>query len=522
MTDSTHRPNPVLGFYQPRPLRLVVTEDGSGADINCYRTDARGNDRLLFGGTVTRGTRLADGWSGFGLQTVRTDSNSCTSVGVAHEFSIADPSSGAYQWVDRFERLQRRAARPLTDGNVTGTSLAQGWFGDEQGLDTAQVYSRSTLYYDGLVGEEAVFGLDIGGVSTEWPGFHLRQHPPRTREQHFSVDITRENQQTSIRCEMGLLLRFTAQAFPSGLIDTRGRFPASPTVRAGYYKEGYAVYVVHDTSATPVWQLEVRHFRGTTNQQYQGTLLATADLTALGLSVGTSFNLDAEIRNFDGNSYGVGTFVSIAVEINSTAITPVAEDLNGIIEIDDELIDFRSAATQDAGGVGLYMIPDSLGLAALVAADNFTEEALTVPPLTDPSEQLSVSIPAEADGKSGALPGTLDARINEDRDGAARAFDTESGLRSTAAFQPASRRSWRVQATFEEADWAALIALFEANGTQTPFDWTHPYTSEALVVFFDQEEIEFRDERLLNGSVVYSTSLTLVEAFSSTVFNSEL
>lgn len=515
--DPVHAAGNAFDFFRPTRLRMTVDTSGATALVNCYRTTNAGPEVRLFGTQFNLSLPLAAGRCGFGAQTRRTSSSGCDNVGVASVFAIRSTDETTRYFVDRFERLQPRAAAARSDGTTTGHSLASRWSGDGKSR-VSSLFEGSRYLVRGATANQVETGA-TQGTSIDWPGFYLRQDPPATREQHVATNIIRLNVDTGTRSESGLLVRLTPQAFLSGEIDMRARFTAGSNFYAGYYKEGYAVFVVHDSGSSPVWELQIRHYRGTTNSNYRGDLIATADLTSAGLAIGVAFELDVEIRNFDGDVFGQGSFVAIIAKVNTLTITPVAESINGIVETDDFLVDTRSAATSNIGGVGLFFNPNARGSADMCAFLDFTEKALTDPPRIDPDEQATVAVSAETAGVTGTLATSLEVQIGESSRSTPITHRFESGKVQTIRMQPQSRKLYDVAAVMENAEWQALTALLEANGNHTPFNWTHPYTDEALVVMFVNDRLDLNEAHTEDGRTVYSVAFQIERLFAQSTFN---
>lgn len=526
--DAQHASGNAFDFFPPRELRLTVEDAGGGQQrVRAYRKVFGAREVQLFDGSAFLRTALADGRCGFGIQSRRTSSGGCDSTGACNSFTIRDYAKTGVVFSDSFARTQRIAARGLTDGTTEGRSLAQAWAGDLQtqsGLGTGRWFAGQLLRDTGTAGR-AVTGNDVGSPQlTEWPGYMIRQDSSRERAQRLQVTAVRLNQDTNTRTETGVLMRFNVLRTSGGLgmVELRGRNP-STTKRFGYYRTGYAIYIVHDTSATPAWQLEIRHHNGSTSISYEGDVIATADLTSLGLSIGVSFVFDIEIRNFDGTAIGQGGFVSILTKVNATTITPTpAAEYSGVAVVDSYLVDTRSEATTEAGGWGLYHCPDAIGAGDLVGFLDFASLTLTDPPTISPEEQASVTINAETYGATGTLTLTPEATIRESIVTAPTVHRMESGKTQVIARQPRGRRRWECSAVMERADWEALDTLWGSNGAHTPFNWTHPYTGASYVVLFGDDSLTFDEQFVAGGAAVYSVSFTLDEVFAQSTYNPEL
>ena len=520
-TDPLHLAGSAADYFDPTRLRLRVDTSGGTALINCYRTTNAGQEVALFGGGLVRGTPLADGRCGFGCQTRRTTAGGHESVGIVNEFTIRSDDEATLHFNDRFSRSQPRLGRDLTDGTA-GFSLASAWAGDGKTWFSNLTDCAELIQRGGTAGQMEV-GKNNTATTADYPGFHLWQNPPPQRSQRFAATIRRLNVDATTRSETGLLMRFSLIPTPGGSVSLFGRYPASYSAAglfAGSNKTGYSVYVVHDTSATPVWQLEVKHFYGDTIGGYVGDLLATADLTGFGLLVGTSYVLDVEIRNTDGTSFGQGDFVAIKVLLDSSPVTPVVESLAGIATLDNILFDTRSAAQNESGGVGVYFNPDAMATANMCAFLDFSAQTLTDPPRTEPDEQATISIAAETAAVSGTLATQLSATVSESVITEPVVHRFESGSVQPIRTQATNRVRYSVSATMEKPAWTSLLALYGVNGAHTPLNWTHPYTGTAHIVLFVEDSLTFEAKHIaLTGGTVYETSFSLDLVFDQSTFN---
>jgi len=520
-TDEIHAQGNAFDFFRPGALRLNVQEVGVQRRVRAYRTDLTGVERQLFGTGFFTLSGLADGRCGFGLQTRRITSEGCDCVGVCNLFTIRDSGNTELIFADTFERSQPRLGRDVSSGVLTGHSIGTAWAGDGETGSSNVIrcqLRRDTATADRVVAGEQNTGSNSG---TGRPGFHIHQIPPSGTEQRYQATLVRLNQDLSTRTRMGILSRLTIrEQGTTGIFDCSGTRPSSSQIN-GRNKTGYAVSVLYDASASPVWSLEIRHFEPATSIAYEGQVLATADLTTAGLSIGTAFTLDVETRNFDGDQFGQGTFVALIVKVDSVQITPTPENLAGIQEQDGYLVDTRSAATGTRGASGIFLTVDAQSTGGpLVAAGAFQALTLTDPPVIRPDEQASVPVSAEADTASGSLTIPLDATVRETVKAGYWRHTFEGGKEQTIANQAIGRRVWQVSAVMERDQWEALTALLSANGGHTPFSWTHPYTGEAHTVLFGDDTMSFAE----NGEADYgyNASFELVEVFSAQTYNPEL
>lgn len=527
-TDPIHAAGTAADFFPPRPLRLVVAGNGgSGVNIDCFRTTAAGNETRLFGATISRGTALDPGRCGFGVQSRFTQSSGGQPVGLAEVFKIASDDGSTRYWVDEFRRLQPAAGRDVTDGSRAGRSLASAWIGDGESLERpSSNISFQRVVRRGLTGGSPLDRVELGnssnGDATAWTGYHLSQHPASEPTQRVKCTMERLNVATTTRCEMGVAIRFQCIAFPTGLIDCRGRFRVPPFKRADYWKHGYSISVVHDTAATPVWSLEVRHFDGFLSENQEAPIIATASLTSLGLAVGTPFDIDVEVSNFDGDRFGQGDFVAISIKVDATVVTPSPNPLlPGVVELDDLLIDTRSVATGEAGGVGFVVIPDALESDDIVAVESF--ERATPSAVFDGGieDQATVAASAENASKSGTLNVGLVGDVQEDDVHEPIVHRMESGKIQPITRHARARKVYSVAGTLTDSEWAQVESLFDANGSVTPFDWTHPFTGETLEVAFVEDSLESRIRHTDPQGSVYQVAWSMERVFGTASFNEE-
>ncbi|MCH9837072.1 phage tail protein [bacterium] len=518
VTDAVHAQGNAFDFFRPAALRINVQEFGAQRRVRAYRTDLNGVEQQLFGSGFFTVSGLADGRCGFGLQTARIGSSGSQTVGVNSLFTIRDDANTSLLFADTFERTQRNLSLQRTQGALLGASAMNGWVGDQMtvagGLSSVEQLRRDTVTANRV---ESGADNSISGAAGS-PGFHLRQSPPLSVEQRNVVTGTRLNAELSIPTRIGVLSRVSLQ--PVGFGGPQAGASRGTQINGGY-RTGYVASVLYDAGATNLWSLEIRHFDGTADINYQGDVLATADLTAFGLLVGTAFTVDLETRNFDGNQLGQGTFVSLRTKVNGGLVTPVAANLAGIAEQGDNLIDLRSVSTGNRGGVGFFLYHETAGTAGeLFAVSSFAAATLTDPPVARPDEQVSVSVQPEAAGAVGTLAIPIDARVEERLSPSSWRHTFESGKEQTIANQALSRRTWRVGAIMHTSEWEALQALLASNGAHTPFNWTHPYTGAAHVVLFGSDEITFSE----NGAdeYGYNASFELIEVFTQQTYNPEL
>lgn len=158
----------------------------------------------------------------------------------------------------------------------------------------------------------------------------------------------------------------------------------------------------------------------------------------------------------------------------------------------------------------------------MVAFLDFTEKVLTDPPRIAPEEQASVAISAETAGVSGTLAASLDTRVSEASRSVPIFHRFESGKVQPIRMQAQSRKLYSVSATMENTEWTALSELIESNGNHTPFNWTHPYTDEALVVLFVEDSLDFEQRHVEDGRTVYIVSFQLERLFAQATFNPQV
>lgn len=507
-------------YAPPRPLSLLTQKSGTTITLTATRTNLSGARVTLFGGAQVQSGALSYGGAGFVVQSAKS-TTPATLAGLIERFFVGD-DSGTTLLDDEFLRTNRFAARSLSDALVTGRSLASAWIGDDEtytdadnpgGTLRSQVEIQSS--------SESAYVAEDPSDGTTFSGFHLWQNPVIDPNQRYSAKLKRRNVDTTTTVEFGLALRFTVVPFPTGILEARGRIPVgAENVRTGTYKIGYTATVKYESG--PTWTLELRHYGAvlTGGTTYQAPVIATADLTSFSLAVGASFTLEVGATSFDGDNFGVGSFVAIDAEIDGTPITNwVAGGAAGVGLVDDYVVDTRSIATAVGPGVGLVVIPDDLGSGALVEFDTFQAATGNGGSNVPPNDQASIAVDSEVTSKSGSLTTPLSALVTETS--ATRPIEHvfESGLRQRIISQPADRESFDVSGAFTAGERDQIVDLHRANGTSIPFDWTHYRTGESVAVRFASSEIAFEVAHLQGAAAVYRAAFRLERVFPAATYN---
>ena len=502
--------------FQPRKLKLVVVENGVGALLSAFRTVPGLGDVALFGGgTISRGVRLADGRNGFGVQSRRTDTGGADTAGLIERFTVQTFDGSAVLFEDRFQRLQRNAARLLNDGTIAGRSLASLWIGDAESQDNTFAPMKGQLRH-ATVGLVAT-GVDTGVGNAPAPGYHIRQLPEVSPSQAYALTFTRVTRDTALEVEVGICLRFFPERFPSGLMDSRGRNPFNGD-RTDYYKRGYSVAVKRDGAG--VWTLEARHFDGTTQSSYVAPVIGTANLTSFGLALDTPILLEVDVQNFNGNTFGAGDFVALSASVDGSPVTWVSGTQPGIAADGVYLFDGRTGASNETGGSGFCVVcEDVSATGALATIDSFLVGTPSGNTGTLVQDMASVPILAETAGASGALVLPAEAGISERSDTSPIVHRMESGKVQPILSQPLDRLLYDITALLDEGEWQLLDALWLSNGSDTPFTWSHPITGVSITALFVDDSLTMSIRHTESGRTAYSVTLSIEQVFAATLFN---
>tara|TARA_R110000737_G_C14593127_1_gene487894 strand:- start:1189 stop:2226 length:1038 start_codon:yes stop_codon:yes gene_type:complete len=345
----------------------------------------------------------------------------------------------------------------------------------------------------------------------------VRQNPEVSASQAYVGVFTRLNQDTSIPVEMGLMCRFTVRPYITGNINMRGRTVTAGFPRTDTYKHGYSAAVVRSSGGA--WSLEVRHFDGTSAGGYIAPVIGTADLTASGLALDVAFLFSMDVQSFNGDTFGIGTNVALKFKVNGVTITPVQGGQLGVAVLNDYLIDTRTAATQENGGAGFLVIPETVGSADLVRIGSISEVTREGDVGLAIEDMATVAVLAETDNVSGTLNLPIESSLSEASSTLPIVHRMESGKIQTIIAQPADRRTWSCLATLNSTEYLLLLALFESNGSHTPFNWVRPDTGEAVVALFSSPELDVSVRHVELGNTVYALSWSMEELFAATDYN---
>jgi hypothetical protein len=516
----------------PLPMRIRITDAGGGqVNIQCYRKRFVGMPGGLGGvtedqvfPTLLRNPISASGRCGFGLQLAKTQAGPINSTMICQEFRVDNIAS--LHSIDNFDRLQPTAGRQLTDPlSRTGSSLEVSFTGDSQG-DAA-----SSFQHFGHLLRDVADRLDAGSTpptgSGQVHGWYMAQRLAGSVQQHRSISVTVINATTE-EVRAGIMLR--AIWFPSTFHDFRARVSVGGGFR-DYRKQGYLCLVKFISGGSPAWELEIRAHQigGSIDPAYRAPLIATVDLTAAGLGLGTAFILDFEVQNFDGNEFGNGTWPVMRAKINGTIQTPIPNPaIPGLSEADDFLIDSRSEAIVDGLGEGFYLDVSAVNASQLARFDTWTEETLTDPPDVGAENEASIVLDAETAGQTGTLLTPLSWPVDISY-GGYEPFKHrfETGQAQLFPRSQHSRREWAVQCSggATTAEREALLTFFDDHkGIEIPFAWVWPRTD------FPDETVNVRCLNVsldhvmqwAGGTKDEAYTLLLGEVFDHVIYNEQL
>lgn len=475
-------------LYGPAPfLRMTIVNDGSNnPQIVCYARryfviaggEGEGGgltftDQIIFNVIDSSGSalRLGGYWGFFG-QPMRDQSGVGQSGVLVDLFTGLNSDVGGFFFEDQFIRRDRFAARTRVDAlSRSGRSLMCGWSGDIHGTQDS---GRNHFFH--LLRDAAVQKIQCGGPNAlgtgQASGWFLSQRAatiPHSAAR--SIIFNSANADTSIDRRHGIALRMSLTG-------------SQPDYRGGQFSKrtGYMLVVKYASPGSPTWSLEWWHFNGNTSPTAQPTVLATADLTAFGLALGTDFTLLFEAQNAGASPFGTPVLLA---KVNGTAVTPTG-NIPGTQVVDDYLFDMRSTATKGGFGEGFYFHPDTAGAAQLCTIDTWLEENLTIPPEAGDQDHESVVMPAETAGKTGTLEVPLSWPIRELGEHYSVRKTAELGHRYVRLRYPKKRRTWRVGARgVTTAERQSLLTFFDGHdGVVVPFDWTVPISGESVAVHF--------------------------------------
>lgn len=178
------------------------------------------------------------------------------------------------------------------------------------------------------------------------------------------------------------------------------------------------------------------------------------------------------------------------------------------------LVTFTSAANSPAGiQTFSYTVEDSNGWISNTAT---VTVYITSGGASDPDSQPSVPLSAETAGKTGTLTTPASWPISEERIVGINSVTFDTGHRATMPVLPKERRMFEVQMLgATHAERATLSAFFLAHrGTEIPFDWVHPLTSETIAVRFASPSIAAK-HRSGVGEGVEDYRFDLIEVFDA-------
>lgn len=464
------------------PLRMTCEDitGGTEVEIKLYKTDDRSNEILL--GTVVDSSSpfTGVGRCGFGAACMHNAGSDTSAIGVDW-FKIA-PLSGAVVMRDIFNRWNAYAGRNKFDDEqtpvaaVTGRSLMTAWSGDGQSKTVGPGF-YDTMKHDNTA-DAITVGIDITAqTGSPHYGWYVSSRPALETGQHRKINFKPISGEAGVVREFGVALRV-------GFSGTNPNFRGAVSSN----RSGYMACVVYDNGASPVWLLEIRFYTGSPSNTSPAPVivLATFDLSSAGLALGTAFDVDFEVRNFNTDANGLGGKVAMKCIVKATTAALVVNPLvSGIEVIGDWLYDYRTEAINVGFGEAFYFFADPHGTADLLEIKHWTEETLTDPPLIGINSQASVAMAGETDSKSGTLALQLSYEIETSTAFEHYRQELELGHRFLFLRWASKRRHWSVNMNKDSAERATLVTFFnDHNGSEIPFDWVHPETGEALVVHF--------------------------------------
>ena len=291
---------------------------------------------------------------------------------------------------------------------------------------------------------------------------------------------------------------------------------------SGRLKTGYLAKIVYTNGGSPVWELQVYHFDGSTSGSYTGDILGTADLSAYSLAFASDWDLEFEVVNFAVGSGGTSSGTAVAMQVNvgltgaATLVTIVPTTGLAGVEFDDGwLIDSRSAATLAGTTEGVYFYPDAAYSDVLMRVNALTNLALSDPPVFDEGDAASVVMSSEVTGKTGTLDTPLDWPVRTTFRERASTLDIEHPHAAAVLFQHRARRVFECvygSATQSEVD-ALRTFVTDHDGGRVPFDWAVPESTETIAARFASPLTVKLVGHTGGGDLVYSYSFELEELF---------
>lgn len=490
-----------LGQREPMKMRMRIT-GAVTPSIQCWFTikSAAGGqvtytDVQVFNIIDGSGSAITQvGRWGFGTQSSRLESTKTTYVPV-DRFELYDVSAGFVRLRDLFQRWERRTCRGKTDivPIAEARSLMCDWAGDLHGMQSPQ----DTLdHYGQLVANASrvEVGQTITIGSGQKYGYYIRQRVARNVNQHRSMEITPASGNTAIQRHMGIVLRATVNYSPGTSIELQGDLHRR--------KGGYLFKVLYTSG--PTWTMEYYHLDPSqTGVSTVPTLLASVDLAAFGLALGTLFTFDCEVLNFSA-----GGLPGLRAIVNGIIVTPTVNDVleSGIEVVAGWLVDGRSVAQTQGLGEGFFFFQSATAAGELAYFDTWAELPASDPPDIGNDDQASVALKSERYGATGTLTCNLSWPVEEIKGYERERFDHEAGAPKVFMKYRKGRRAWRVQAQGVTTTERQTLQTFvdEHRGTEVPFSWTVP-----LKIPVETLTVKFQNTRFRSALLA-----PLVESFA--------
>lgn len=539
---------PGLSYYEISRLRMVM----NGTNIKCYVKPKGGY--AMNTTTPVRAVNgeievfdvfvpLSSGYAGFGAPTwwqVSTDWNGVHAL----EWFQAKNSSGTILR-DEFERPAKFGSK----NNAYG-SMVSGWFFSIAGAYSGDGVSRNwsdsthpylTKPYMGLmhgVSGEIRIGRSIPASFAD-PDLQLANYGFMYDAHDFGVIPQRRqldlefNDSGGASC--GIMLRAAVtDTEPEPRLRNDPTTPddvvwdpdplVAPLVITPNRKDGYCCMITHDGSASPAWKLRILRFYrdGATLHEFPPEI-ASADLTLFGLSLGTTIELDFEVRNFNSLPDGSGGNLAMRAAVDGVDVDLVAGDIDGVSFQDGWLYDISAQPNLYTNTMSGMFAETYLAWGSAVAdhvvLKRWQHLALSDPPVTTDPDQPSVALEAEDYGKTGTFDFPIDWSVREDRARPMRDMRTEAHFRYSSPIGSRGRRSWSLKSTgLTDAQRDEIIEfLKDHKGPEIPFDWYRADTGDTISVRYMTGSFSYRKDGLDNNSC----GLSFEEVFSELEYNAQ-
>lgn len=523
----------------PIAMRMTITDAGGGGiQIKCFRKKftSPATGVLLGSPSVSSGVTedqvfsntvgapvTTTGRCGFGLQSAKTQSTGDSTM-LCREFRVIDFETLHSR--DRFKRVQPTATRILSDPlGAFGNTLGASFTGDSQGDATSAFKNFGHLLSDVGNNRLIVGSTPPSSGSGQVHGWYMSTRSAGSVQQHRSLSLTFTSA-TPETVRAGIHLRGIWH--PAGTAhDMRARDAVGGNF-LDYNKQGYLCLIKHVPGGSPVFELEIRAHTIDDTITYRAPLIATVDLTSAALAVNVAITLDFEVRNFDGDLFGFGTFPAMRVKVNAVVQTLVPGSVTGISVNDDFLIDGRSEASVTGLAEGFYLDVDAVKVGGLMRFDTWAEPALSDPPDVSEEDEASVVLNAETVNLTGTLVTPLSWPVEQDPGGyEPLKHRFETGHLQTFPRSRVPRREWTVQCGgCTTAERVALQTFFRSHkGVEIPFSWARPTEDGSIT---ETVKVRMLEDTLAHFLIFLSTDgfegyeLRLGEVFDHVNFNETL